>query len=78
MSFDSPEENAKFAEKHDFPFPLLSDEDREIGLAYGACESRDARGAKRIAYLIDEEGRIAEAHATVDAANYPREQLERL
>ena len=78
ISFDSPEENAKFAEKYDFPFPLLSDEDREIGLAYGACEHREARGAKRIAYLIDEEGRVVEAHAKVDAANYPKEQLERL
>lgn len=78
MSFDSPEANARFAEKHDFPFLLLSDESREIGLAYGACDSLDASSARRIAYLIDEDGIVEEAHPKVDAKAYPGEQLKRL
>lgn len=47
-------------------------------MAYGAATSSTDEYAKRIAYLIDEKGRIAEAHPKVDAKNYPKEQLERL
>lgn len=78
MSFDTPQENAKFAEKFEFPFPLLSDTDRKIGLAYGACDSPKDEYARRIAYVIDENGRIAQAHAKVDARTYPAEQLKTL
>lgn len=47
-------------------------------MAYGAAKSASDEYASRIAYLIDEDGRIAEAHAKVDAASYPQEQLARL
>jgi peroxiredoxin Q/BCP len=75
VSFDSVEANAKFAEKYDFPFPLLCDTDRKIGIAYGAADSAKDEYARRIAYVIDENGKIAQAHAKVDARAYPREQL---
>lgn len=78
VSFDSVEENRRFAEKFDFPFPLLCDTKREIGLAYGAADSPKDEYARRIAYVIDEEGKIAQAHAKVDAANYPAQQLRTL
>lgn len=78
MSFDSPGENEKFASKYDFPFSLLSDQRREIGMAYGACDSPKDEYARRIAYVLDEQGRIAEAHGKVDARAYPREQLATL
>ena len=70
--------NAKFADKYDFPFPLLCDTDRKIGLAYGAANSAQDEYAKRIAYVIDEKGKIAQAHAKVDARSYPTEQLKTL
>ena len=78
VSFDSVEENRRFAEKFDFPFPLLCDTKREIGLAYGAAESPKDEYARRIAYVIDEEGKIAQAHAKVDASTYPAQQLRNL
>lgn len=77
-SFDTPEENGKFAKKFDFPFPLLCDMDRKIGIAYGAAESPKDEYARRIAYLIDENGKIAEAHPKVDPKSYPYEQLKTL
>jgi peroxiredoxin Q/BCP len=76
VSFDDAAANAKFAEKYDFPFPLLCDTERKIGLAYGAAESPKDEYAKRIAYVIDENGKIAQAHAKVDARSYPTEQLK--
>jgi peroxiredoxin Q/BCP len=78
VSFDTREENERFATKFDFPFPLIGDTERKIGLAYGACDSAKDEYARRIAYVIDEEGRIAQAHPKVDARNYPREQLASL
>lgn len=70
--------NSRFAKKFDFPFPLLCDTDRKIGIAYGAADSPKDEYAKRIAYVIDENGRIAEAHAKVDPRSYPKEQLKTL
>ena len=66
ISFDSVEENRAFAEKFDFPFRLLCDIDRSVGMAYGAADAPDAGYAKRISYLIDEDGRILHAYPEVD------------
>ena len=75
MSFDTVEENRAFAEKFGFTFRLLCDTEREIGQAYGACDSKDAGYAKRISYVIDEEGRIAQAIEQVNARAHPEELL---
>ena len=58
VSFDSVADNAAFARKYDFPFPLLCDTTRELGLAYGACDNAQAGYARRISYLIDEDAKI--------------------
>ncbi len=76
MSFDTAEENRKFASKYWFRFPLIGDTERKIGIAYGAADGPKDEYARRIAYVIDENGRIAQAHAKVDARAYPEEQLK--
>jgi peroxiredoxin Q/BCP len=78
VSFDTPAENAAFAKKFNFPFPLIGDTDRKLGLAYGAAESPKDEYARRIAYVIDENGKIAQAHPKVDAKTYPAEQITSL
>jgi peroxiredoxin Q/BCP len=78
VSFDTPDDNRKFAEKFSFPFPLLCDVDRQIGLAYGAADSEKDEYARRIAYVIDEDGKVAQAHPKVDPASYPHTQLQEL
>jgi peroxiredoxin len=47
-------------------------------MAYGAATSAKDEYARRIAYVIDEKGRIQEAHEKVDPKSYPEEQLARL
>lgn len=74
ISFDSEKKNRAFAEKYDFPFRLLCDTDRKIGMAYGACDDPAASAPRRITYVIDAEGRIAQAHSKVS----PREHAEEL
>lgn len=74
-SFDPPEANAAFAKKYNFPFPLIADTKRKIGIAYGAAESPFEPFARRIAYLIGPDGHVVESHPKVSAATYPKEQL---
>lgn len=78
VSFDTERENKAFAEKFNFPFPLLCDVNREIGVAYGAADSPKDEYARRIAYVIDEKGKVAQAHPKVDATTYPSWQLHNL
>jgi thioredoxin-dependent peroxiredoxin len=78
ISFDTVEENAAFAKKFELPFPLLCDTDRKVGLTYGACESAQDGYAKRISYVIGEDGKILQAYPKVDAARHPQELLEKL
>lgn len=78
ISFDSREENAAFAEAQGFPFPLLCDTQREVGLAYRACENRDQSHPWRITYVIGADGRIERAIATRDPAGQAAELLGEL
>jgi peroxiredoxin Q/BCP len=75
VSFDNVEANAAFAKKFDFPYKLLCDTERKIGLAYGACTDAKAGYATRISYLIDEQGRIAAAFPKVNPSEHPAQVL---
>ena len=74
-SFDTVAGNRAFAGKFQFPFPLLCDVDRKMGLAYGACDTADAEYARRITYVIGPDGKIARTHPKVSAASHPKELL---
>lgn len=78
ISFDTPEENRAFAEKFDFPYPLLCDVDRRVGLAYEACDSPKDGYAKRLTYVIGPDGKIERAIDTKDPAGQADELLKAL
>jgi len=69
------EDNAAFVRKLRFPFPLLCDVKREIGVAYGAASSPDSGMASRISYVIGPEGRIEQAYPKVSPKSHPEEVL---
>jgi len=48
---------------------------REIGMAYGAADSPAAEYASRITYVIDPQGKIAQAHPKVSPKTHPKEIL---
>jgi thioredoxin-dependent peroxiredoxin len=77
-SFDTVEDNAAFAERFHFPFPLLCDTERTVGLAYGACDDPQAPAARRISYIIGPDGRVKKAYGKVDASSHPLQVLEDL
>jgi len=69
------EANAAFAKKNDFRFPLLSDLDRSVALAYGACRDLKAAWPNRISFLVDEHGQIARVYDRVDPRDHPASVL---
>lgn len=74
-SFDSVADNKAFAAKFGYPFPLLCDTDRSLGMAYGACDKPDAGYAKRITYVIDEQGVIRHVLPKVDPSTHTAQIL---
>jgi peroxiredoxin Q/BCP len=78
VSFDGVAENRAFAEKCSFPFPLLCDTGREVGVAYGAAADQDAGSPKRISYLIGPAGEVLKAYPKVSPASHPEEVLHDL
>jgi peroxiredoxin Q/BCP len=78
MSFDSPEDNALFAQKFSFGFQLLSDPDKSIGIAYGAADDASAEYPRRVGVIIGPDGRIVQWHAKVAPASFPTEALAAL
>ncbi|MFB3909478.1 MAG: thioredoxin-dependent thiol peroxidase [Candidatus Eisenbacteria bacterium] len=70
VSPDSAASHAKFAEKFDLSFPLLSDPDHEIAKAYGVWVEKTLYGKKsmgieRSTFVIDETGKIQKAFRKV-------------
>lgn len=61
VSMDDGASHGRFAAEHKVPFPLVSDPDRTLALAYGAVEGLRALlgGVKRVTYVIDKRGRVA-------------------
>lgn len=72
VSGDSVSSHAKFAAKHDLPFPLLSDPDKEIIKNYGA---NGLLFTKRCSFLINPEGKIAKIYDSVDPTKHASEVL---
>ena len=62
-SADNPERHQKFITKHDLPFPLISDENKEVINAYGVWGpkkfmGRTYDGIHRTTFVIDANGTI--------------------
>jgi peroxiredoxin Q/BCP len=66
VSFDGIADNKAFAEKFSFPFPLLCDTTRALGLAYKACASAVDPYPNRITYVVGPDGKIEQAIETKD------------
>lgn len=60
------------------PYPLLSDLNRTVCMAYGACAFQNAYYANRITYIIDEEGMIIKVYPHVDPDSHAAEILSSL
>jgi len=81
VSADSIESHDRFAAKFGLDFPLLSDAEKIVSIAYGAWGEKNVYGKKtigmkRMTFLIDEEGRLARVWPRVKPEGHAREVLE--
>jgi thioredoxin-dependent peroxiredoxin len=84
VSPDDVESHRRFREALELPFHLLSDPDLEVSKKYGAVSTKtfdDGTTKDRVQrshFVIDEEGKIVDAQAPVQAAQSKRLALEKL
>lgn len=83
VSADSASSHQNFKKKHDLPFPLLVDEDKEVIKAYGAWGEKKMygkayEGILRTTYVIDEEGRIEKVFPKVKTKDHTKQILDAL
>lgn len=80
ISPDNVRAQAKFSQKHSFPFPLLADVEHKVAEAYGVWglkkfRGREYYGVLRTTFVIDEEGRIGHVFERVKPAEHSQEVL---
>lgn len=80
VSADSTASHAKFADKHDLPYPLLSDTEHSMLEAYGVWQKkkfmgREYMGIVRTSYLIAADGRIEKVYLSVKPLSHASEVL---
>lgn len=69
VSVDPVADNKAFRDKFDYPFQLLSDEDRSMSLAFGAVADVGDQYAQRFTFVIGESGNVEHAEATKEPAS---------
>ena len=80
VSPDSPKTHTNFITKHDLPFTLLADTERELLKLYGAwglkkMYGREYEGVLRTTFLIGADGKIAKIYEKVKPAAHSAEIL---
>jgi len=83
VSVDDEKSHKKFIAKHNLPFTLLADTDKQIVEAYGVWGEKNMygktyMGTNRKTFLIDEQGNIAHIISKVDTKNSTAQVLELL
>jgi peroxiredoxin Q/BCP len=73
-SFDPVDANKKFADDFGFPYPLLS-VSKDMGVQYGAADSKDQGTAKRVAYLIGPDGKVKHVWPKATPATFAEDVL---
>jgi len=81
VSADSLESHEKFARDYSLPFPLLSDESKEVSTAYGVFKEKNMYGRKvmgieRITLVIDKEGVIRKIWPKVKVEGHAEQVLD--
>lgn len=78
---DPATKHQKFIDKHELPFPLIADTDRDVLKAYGVWGPKKFMGkvfdgTHRTTFLINEEGTIVEIIKKVKAKEHTQQVLD--
>jgi peroxiredoxin Q/BCP len=77
VSTDKPGTLAKFRDKHDFEFQLLSDQDKEISTVCGTLKDH-GKSTNRVTYIIDPDGVVGAVWKSVKVDGHAEKVLARL
>ncbi len=80
VSKDSATSHIKFAEKHNLPFPLITDTELKLNEIFGVWQEKKMYGRKymgtvRTTFIIDENGVISDIIEKVDTKNHAKQIL---
>ena len=83
ISPDKPAAQAKFKQKYDLPFTLLTDENKAAAEAYGVWKEKNMYGRKtmgieRTTFVIGPDGKIEKIYNKVKAAGHAAQVLSDL
>jgi peroxiredoxin Q/BCP len=75
ISRDGLDSHKKFSEKHEFPYIILSDENRKVHEAYDVWREKNMYGKKtmgvqRSTFIVDKEGKIQKEFRNVRAKGH--------
>ena len=81
VSPDSVRKHQNFIKKHELPFPLLADTEKEVLNAYGVWGpkkfmGREYEGVHRTTFIIDEEGKIEKVFEKVKTKAHTEQIVE--
>ncbi|PCK70669.1 peroxiredoxin-like protein [Paenibacillus larvae subsp. larvae B-3650] len=81
ISPDDLKKHGKFIEKHELPFPLLSDEDHTVSEMFGVwvlkkMYGREYMGIERSTFLLDENGKLMKEWRKVKVNGHVEEVLQ--
>lgn len=80
ISADKPSAQKKFKEKHDLPYTLLADEERDVANKFGVLKEKNMYGKKvmgiaRTTFLIGPDGKIVHIFENVKPDGHAEEVL---
>ena len=83
ISPDKPSAQKKFQQKYDFPFSLLSDEDKAVAKNLGVLKEKSMYGRKymgieRTTFVISPQGKIASVISGIKADEHAEAALAAL
>ena len=83
ISPDKPSAQKKFQEKYEFPFSLLSDEDKAVAKQFGVLKEKSMYGRKymgieRTTFVIGGDGKIANIISGIKADDHAEAALAAL
>lgn len=81
VSTDSAKSHTKFATKHNLPFPLLVDEDGEVGTKFGCyglkkMYGKEYMGITRSSFIIGPDGKLEKIYRKVKPEPHVAEVVE--
>jgi len=77
VGLDTPSTNQAWAEDEKFQFELWTDDDKTLGVTYGALSSTSDNSVNRVTMLLDEKGELLlEYTDSIDVGTHPDDVLE--